>query len=46
MMDVKIECPLGPSDECSFNVGGNCMMSMSLCLGMTRAEIEDEDGDD
>ena len=41
MMDMKIECPLGASDECSMNCNGTCMMNCSPCIGMTREELGD-----
>lgn len=46
-MDVKIECPMGASDECSMNYNGTCMMNCSPCIGMTREELEcEKQGDD
>lgn len=38
MMDMKIECPMGASDECSMNCNGTCMMNFSPCIGMTRED--------
>lgn len=40
-MDMKIERPMGASDECSMNCNGTCMMNCQPCIGMTREELRD-----
>lgn len=43
---IKIECPMGPSDGCSMNLGGTCMMNCQPCLGMTSEEPRECEGEE
>lgn len=39
--EMEIDCPMGPSDKCPMNIGGQCVMNGLKCIGATSAELEE-----